>query len=386
MPDIESLLNRWQSAGVLEPEAARRIRAWESAQDAPSLQQSQRVGWQGMVALILGALLLACGVVLFVSAHWDQLGPGSRFGLVVLLLSVFHLAGAATRARFLGLSIAFHAVGTVSAGASIALVGQIFNLQEHWPTAILLWAIAALAGWALLGDEAQQTLTFLLFPAWMLSEIAFAVEDHAGSPAFIGRFLAVWAVLYLTLFLGTRRRAVGGILFAVSAIAGAIAVGAMVLDWDELNFRHPSTLSLGARALIWAATAAMPLGLSIFRPIRSFIPVAVSIAFAALLPFVAGYSNWTHLAAQLLVAAFTLFLLWWGVRRGSHALVNLSMVWFALTVAWFYFSSIFDKVGRSLGLIGIGVLFLAGGWALEKTRRNLIARMDHPGAQPREAW
>ena len=30
--------------------------------------------WQGMVALILGGILLACGVVLFVSAHWDELG------------------------------------------------------------------------------------------------------------------------------------------------------------------------------------------------------------------------------------------------------------------------------------------------------------------------
>ncbi len=33
---------------------------------------------------------------------------------------------------------------------------------------------------------------------------------------------------------------------------------------------------------------------------------------------------------------------------------------------WFYFSDIFDKVGRSLGLIGLGVLFLAGGWALKR--------------------
>jgi len=26
-------------------------------------------------------------------------------------------------------------------------------------------------------------------------------------------------------------------------------------------------------------------------------------------------------------------------------------------------------------LIGLGILFLAGGWALEKTRRNLVAGM-----------
>ncbi len=60
----------------------------------------------------------------------------------------------------------------------------------------------------------------------------------------------------------------------------------------------------------------------------------------------------------------------WGVRQTSRALVNLGIVYFAIAVTWFYFSNIFDKVGRSLGLIGLGILFLAGGWALEKTRRR----------------
>jgi hypothetical protein len=55
-----------------------------------------------------------------------------------------------------------------------------------------------------------------------------------------------------------------------------------------------------------------------------------------------------------------------GRAAGFAALVNLGIVGFAIAVGWFYFSDIFDKVGRSLGLIGLGVLFLAGGWALEK--------------------
>ena len=56
-------------------------------------------------------------------------------------------------------------------------------------------------------------------------------------------------------------------------------------------------------------------------------------------------------------------------------LVNLGIVGFAIAVGWFYCGDIFDKMGRSLGLIGLGVLFLAGGWALEKTRHGLLARM-----------
>ena len=85
--------------------------------------------------------------------------------------------------------------------------------------------------------------------------------------------------------------------------------------------------------------------------------------------------NEPNLAAYALVAAFCVFITWWGVRLASKALVNLGIVGFAITVGWFYFSNIFDKLGRSLGLIGLGILFLAGGWALEKARRNLVTGM-----------
>jgi len=92
-----------------------------------------------------------------------------------------------------------------------------------------------------------------------------------------------------------------------------------------------------------------------------------------------------NLAAHTLVTAFTVFLIWWGVREVSRALVNLGIVGFAISVGWFYFSNLYDKMGRSLGLIGLGVLFLAGGWALEKTRRSLLAHMAQTASTPQEA-
>ena len=390
MADIESLLNRWQTAGVLDEEMAGRIRAYESERDSQSVQRSTRLGWQGTVALILGAILLACGVVLFVSAHWDEIGPGSRYALVMAMVAVFHIGGAATQDRYRGLSTALHAVGTISTGAAIALVGQIFNIQEHWPAAILLWAIAALAGWALLQDEAQQTLTFLLFPAWIVSEFSFAAEGHIGQDVYLGRFLIVWAVLYLTLFLGSKHKIVQGVLFAAAALSALVAILLMVESWRSWS-GNQTFLPLHTRVWGWVDIAALPLLFSLFRLRKSLLPVTVAIALSLALPWCSrtwkeyynygtahGSYNRTEpiVAAHTLVAAFCIFIIWWGVRQASKALVNLGIVGFALTVIWFYFSDIFDKVGRSLGLIGMGVLFLAGGWALEKMRRGLLTRMD----------
>jgi len=214
MANYQSLLTRWQKAGVLDADSVARIGAFELEQERPA-----GLRWQGIVALILGAILLACGVVLFVSAHWDQIGPGARYALVLAMVAIFHLGGAWARESFRSLSTALHAVGTVAIGAAIALVGQIFNIQEHWPAAVLLWAIAALAGWALLRDEAQQIFALLLVPAWLFCELFFAADGHIGINIYVGRFLVVWAVLYLTYFLGSKRKAVQGILFAAAVIA-----------------------------------------------------------------------------------------------------------------------------------------------------------------------
>jgi uncharacterized membrane protein len=381
MADFESHLTRWQSAGLLDEEMARRIRAYESEQKKPA-----GLRWQVIVVLILGAILLACGVALFVSAHWDQIGPGARLAVVLAMVSVFHLGGGWARGRFHGLSTALHAVGTLSTGAAIFLVGQIFNIQEHWPAAVLMWALAALAGWILLHDEAQQTLTLLLFPAWLLSEFSYYAEGHIGENVYQGRFLIVWAVLYLTFFLGSKRRIVQGILFAVAAIASVVGVVVLLDGWR--SWGDQTYLSLETRTWGWVFIALLPLLFAVFKYRKSVIPVVVAIAFSIALPWCMiiktyhtdfGEFPYTrsepNLAAHALVAAFAVFIIWWGVRQTSQALVNLGIVGFAIAVGWFYFSDIMDKFGRSLGLIGLGILFLAGGWALEKMRRKLLTGM-----------
>jgi uncharacterized membrane protein len=293
---------------------------------------------------------------------------------------VFHLAGGFTRAGYSGLSTALHAVGTVASGAAIALVGQIFNMQEHWPAAVLLWALAALAAWMLLRDQAQQTLALLLVPAWIFSEIAFRANGLIGEDVYMGRLCFVWAILYITFFIGSKQKVVQGILFAAGvtgAVAGVILLLGSWTSWD----REPS-IPFGTRVWAWIAIAAVPLIIAAFHGHKGLVPIAVSLVFVIALPHCHSripLRNGSYaygdpsLLAYALVAGFAVFLCWWGVRLASRALVNLGVAGFAVAVAWFYFSSVMTKVGRSLGLIGLGVLFLAGGWALEKMRRRILA-------------
>ena len=367
MADLESQLNRWKSAGVVDAETVERIRTWEQEQRGPAGLQ-----WQGTVALGLGALLVAAGVALFVSAHWDELGSAARLALVFAMVAVFHVGGGLAREKAKALSTALHAIGTAATGAAIALVGQIFNIQEHWPGAVLLWALAALAGWALLRDEAQETMALVLVPAWLFCEISDATSFRSGQGVYLGRFLLVWGVLYVTLFLGSKRKAVAGILFAAGAVAAVIGVAVLGTEgqgWSGWGIT-PWTITW-----IWGVAAAVPLALACLRMRTALLPAAAAAVCAWVMPWL-HHGTGGKLLAHALAAGLAGFLAWWGVRSASRALVNFGVVGFALAVVWFYSSDVLDKLGRSLGLAGLGVLFLAGGWVLERTRRRLLTAMD----------
>ena len=112
-----------------------------------------------------------------------------------------HLIALLVDDRFHWLAIVLHGVGTLAVGAAIALVGQIFNIQEHWPAGIFLWALCALAGWWLLGDQVQQTIALLLLPAWIVCEWIARTDGYRGSELMSIRMIAVIAAVYLTAFL-----------------------------------------------------------------------------------------------------------------------------------------------------------------------------------------
>ena len=381
MQSWEEQLARWESAGVVDAATAERIRAFEAGQGAPARQR-----WQVVVALILGGILLGAGLLLFVAAHWDKVSPSERFLLVLSVLAALHLGAVFSGQRLPAMATVLHGVGTVGAGAAIALVGQIFNMQEHWPAAILLWALCAAAGWRFLGDQFQQVMFLLLVPAWIICEWSYWANSFGGFEVYMARMIAVVAAVYLTAFIHSKREVVKGILFGVAAVALIVAVGIVSDGWDSW-YAHPP-LPLGLRV---AAIAVMVVAIAVgwMWERRSVIPAVAVMAMMFVLPWlramVRSDETWRpypyeapSLLAYVVVAATAIVFVWWGVREHSRAVVNYGIVAFAITVGWFYFSSLMDKLGRSLGLIGLGILFLLGGWFLERFRRRLMVQVRGP--------
>ena len=369
MSDWNAWLTRWTDSGLIDAAAAARIRDYETERAG-----SGKLRWPAMVAIGFGALMLGGGVLLFVAAHWDALAPGARFAIVLGMVGGFHVLAAVAGDRVPGLSAALHGVGTVALGAGISLSGQIFNLDEHWPSGMLVWAVGAAAAWAVLRQAPQAALLAILVPAWLLSEwsvvVRYRFDWMTTGIAAAGSFMT--ALTYFTLTGSSRRTGwqrallwVGGVTLPVAALLLALA---SARNWGSRDLTE--SLPLMTRAIGWTAAIGLPLALALtVRRARAW-PFAVAAIWTIVLLFVeravgtAALYPWWVLGAAGLIA--------WGIDEGRSERVNMGSAVFAATVVAFYFSEVMDKLGRSASLIGLGLLFLAGGWALERLRRRLV--------------
>lgn len=362
-------LARWSDAGVIDAATAERIRAFE-AQHAGST----RLRWPILIALGFGGLMVCGGILLFVAANWDALSPAQRFALVLVLVASFHAMGAFTSERFPAMSEAMHAVGTVVLGSGIALAGQIFNLQEHWPGGILMWALGAGLGWAILRHSPQMALFAVLTPAWLVSEWIVAVNVHQADSrdaavAAAGVFLL--ALTYLAAS-GPGRPPRARQTLVWIGIAGLILSSPLLATITYDRWTSDARLPAALLAAGWTIAIGAPLGLAALLRRTDAWPTAIAALWVIALVFMreiageAAVYAWWALGAVGLVA--------WGVRDGRVERVNLGAVFFAATVLVFYFSRVMDKLGRSASLVGLGLLFLGGGWALERIRRQMVRK------------
>jgi len=368
----QASLKRWLEAGLVDTATAERIAAFETARGADAPQ-----GRLTMIAFAFGGILLIAGVLLFVAAHWDSLSPGSRFALVIAMVAVFHASGAVAAAKSAGLSTTLHAVGTAALGAGIFLAGQIFNIQEHWPGALMLWAIGAAVGVWLLRQWPQVVWLALLAPAWLWGEWIEVQRQQWSwgdlTPAAVGLFVLACAYLMAKGPATTEswRRALAWL----GAIALIPAAAAVAWGDTEIRFYDREAPAASGLALVvaWTLAIALPLAVAWYVRRREAVWILAALAWSLILAQVQSNSDAGELAMYALFAVGAVGVVLWGLRDRQRLAINGGVLSFALAVLGFYFDNLYDKFGRSLGLIGLGVLFIGGGWLLEKTRRRLVA-------------
>jgi uncharacterized membrane protein len=356
--ELEASLDRWTQAALLNAEQAARIREFETAREP---RRGTRVPI--LIGVVLGGIMLAAGVLLFVAAHWVDLSPAQRMTLLVFAVGGSHLAAAFCADRFSAMAVTLNAVGTATLGGAIFLAGQIFNMQEHWPTGVLLWAIGALAGWWLLRGWPQLAFSALLVPGWLIGEWTDAAPQSMQAYPIIAVFSVLLAICYLSVPAQTFRW-IGGL-----GLLPAVLLLALWNWWGAAKTSSPDQLVV----IGWIGAILLPLGFAfIYRKAQTWMNAVAPLWVGVLSALTINHSplwifGWCAVGSAGMIA--------WGVHEFRAERINLGMAGFAITILCFYFSSVMDKLGRSTSLIVLGVVFLAGAWYWEKLRRKLVARV-----------
>ena len=351
--EIEHALARWREAGILDADAVDRIAAFE--QERAGGRGSR---WPVILALVLGGVLLAAGVLLFVAAHWDTLSPAARTALVFALVAVFHLAGAFAAERSEPFAMLLHGLGTIALGAGIALLGQIFNMNEHWPAAIALWAAGAWAAWLLRRDWVQMSLAALLTPAWLVSEWTMQATYLPQA----GWLAAAGVTLLATVYLSARTAEKSSPARRALAWIGGLAIipSALTLTLIHVSYSYrPIPSDTGLEMIGWAIGVAAPLGVAwILRGRAAWMNV---VAAACVIVLAVAAENRAGAMVYLWAAVSSAALAAWGFAERRSERINLGFAGFAITVLFFYFSELMDNIKEKLAP---WTCFTRGGFSL----------------------
>jgi uncharacterized membrane protein len=379
----------WVADGIVTAEQAAAIRSRYAD------VREERRGSATTALAVIGAIAVGFGVIGFVAANWEEMSHGVRLALLTAVVAGSYAAGFHLRDRTGSrprVGEALYLLGVLLFGASLFLVGQMYNVEAHDPFALLLWAGGAIATAVVVRSRAIAATAVLIFTAWVGFEFGLALDD-AGSNTWAA--FPVVAVFYGGALYGLATAAQERIRehwFASSGFPESgrgvglpvAAAGLFVFTFadaadelgragDELSgFLLTGLLLLAALALAGAAALALSRRPSGRYEAGMLVIVIGAMVVATLL---GGNGDAWAILFNILFAAVALGIIYAGFLSDEAWLVNLGVVFVAVDLVARYFDVFWSALPRSVGMIGAGLLVLGIAYVLERQRKRLLARM-----------
>ncbi len=233
---IQDHIERWQEKGLISPQTAAALR--EEAEDHATLTSA---GHLARRLSMMGVVLLAAGVLMFVSANWEAMSRLMRLALMIVTLwGLLFGAVALQRHKAVWLSEGVLLLAAVVFGANIWLVAQMYHLHGNYLDAILLWGAGALLIGLLLNGQVTTALSIGLLGYWG-TEVVLELESFQT-----WFFAPLWLVAMLVIWRNNWRMAIH------VALLAAVVWLPLMLAWLLVRSSMP-TFAIGPLFLeLWA--------------------------------------------------------------------------------------------------------------------------------------
>ncbi len=395
----------WQKDGIIESTQAEAIMKRYGVE-----KKTYKPGNLISAISTLAVILIGVGIILFFASNWEYIPDTIKIMLLFVATFSTYYAGYVMKFEKQNYPMAGHALiflGSILVGASIFLIGQIFNINvdAHW--LILLWFVAISPMGYVFDSRPTIGLTILTFTYWL----SLSITDNRGMSSPFLLYLLFGIALYsigqlheLTDKWSRFRMIYKG--FGIFFILVSYFYFSM---WPSNHYYSPSYEQAGfskEKILngIFAIIAIISIIVNIFKreKLRStkyefylmlaafigWIPLFIINIYPQLIYSVRveqyGYTYF-EMNPGLDILLFTVFSAFQiglsivtisiGYYKNEAGFVNVGIIFFALGVMQFYFNHLQGMLPKGLGLIigGIFLFFLAT--YLEKKRRNLLNTM-----------
>ena len=316
------------------------------------------------VLATVGAVGIGLGVILFFAANWNGIPQAARLALLTGGIVALYVAGDRLRATRPRVGEALLLLGCLLFGASLFLVGQMYDVAAHDPLAFLLWSAAATAGALLLRSQSFAALAAITFGAW----IVFELVDAGRGEAIVVALPIYAAALYA-----------GGTLFRVEVLRGIGAPTMLALLFPltigEVAGDVADTSAGGVGAALVAALALVAVALAAALALDRRRPTArwEALGCAAVVALVVGatFVDVSPLLPNVVLLALALGTIAVGYAAGEPWLVNIGLVAVVVEAALRFLDFFARIMPRSLAFLVGGTLVLSLAWFLERHRGKL---------------
>jgi len=352
-----------------------------------------------VILVTLGAILAGVGIILFVSANWQEIPRLGKIALLAVLVLAFYFLGYWLKYErdFPRAGTALIFVGTMVFGAAIFLVGQQYHMPVDDPRLLTWWFVGSIPVAYFTRSKAVLTLAILAVLGglgYKTADWLDAVRDNQYT--FFAFYLVLSMVLYgigsvhsrfERLRLYTPRYQVFGLilLFGVMFILSFqdIYQEHALETWDPMALPLSFAIAFHIVAVIAVICAVWSLFIDVNRKRLSYVLSSdlaavvffVGVSYLVLcLPFAAPITY--AVIINIILFAGIIGLIFLGYFRGVGYLVNIALVFFGLFVIGRYFDLTWDLLPRSVFFIIGGFLLLGVGILLERLRRKTLRQMQ----------